>query len=420
MTAEPRPDDQDRGLPALLPERSCRVDRLRLFRFRNYADETVELGPGLNVLSGSNAQGKTNLLEAVATLALSRSPRAATLGELVSWGEPLCRVEGRVQRPEGPTVIDVRIGRGGGGRERGTRTVTVDGSALPARRLLGICPVVLFWPDDLQLVKGGPEGRRRLLDMVLSQIDPHAADALLRYRRALEQRNALLRQLRAGASSGGELPQFTAELVRHGGEVRAHRARLVGDLQPLAAAALHELSDGGENLGLRYATDRDDEGGVLDDGAGGGTAAENPLDAVAASEVLAATLRRRGAEELARGVTVAGPHRDDVEILLGGRPARGTASQGQQRSAVLACKLAEVRHLAGVAGVAPVLLLDDVLSELDADRRSRLLAGLGAGRGSQALLTTTEAQTPELAGLGDLRHFRVSAGRIESEPQERS
>jgi DNA replication and repair protein RecF len=394
--------------PAAAP--ACRVDRLRMFRFRNYLDETVDLGAGLNVVCGQNAQGKTNLLEAVATLALSRSPRASTLGELVTWGESVGRVEAAIQRGAIPARLDMRITRRG---DSSVRTTLVDGTERPARALLGLCPVVLFWPDDLQLVKGAPEGRRRLLDVVLSQLDPVAADDLLRYRRALEQRNALLRQVRQGAATAAALPQFTDELVRHGGAVRVHRARLTAQLSPLAAAALRELSGGDEELRLEYVTDggaADDElPGVAEDGP---STYESLFDPAAAAAELAETLRERAAEELARGLTVAGPHRDDVAFHLDGRPARSSASQGQQRSAVLACKLAEVRHVAGVAGVTPVLLLDDVLSELDAGRRERLMAGLGAGRGVQALLTTTEATPPELSALGELRQFRVAGGRI--------
>ena len=394
--------------PSVATRPACRVERLRLFRFRNYADETVELGPGLNVLSGVNAQGKTNLLEAVATLALTRSPRAATLGELVAWGEPVCRVEARIRRPQGPADLDMRITRGGAADgDASVRTTRIDGRDRPARALLGVCPVVLFWPDDLQLVKGPPEGRRRLLDVVLSQLDPVAADDLLRFRRILEQRNALLRQIRQGSASAAALPQFTRGFAEIGGAVRAHRARLVERLSPLAAAALQDLSGGGEELRLEYAaTDGADAGGGPD---GGGEAA---LDPTAAAAALLAAVEARRAEELARGVSVAGPHRDDVSFLLGGRPARSTASQGQQRSAVLACKLAEVRHVATTAGMTPVLLLDDVLSELDAERRQRLLAGLGSVPVGQAVLTTTEDAPPELAALGALRQFRVAGGRV--------
>lgn len=381
--------------------RACRVERLRLYRFRNYLDETVELGPGLTVVTGSNAQGKTTLLEAIATLALTRSPRAGSAAELIRWGEPACQVQARIRRPDGPVALDMRVERGDG--DRAVRTTHVDGKARPARALLGVCPVVLFWPEDLMLVKGGPEGRRRLLDVVLSQLDARVAAELVRYRRVLEQRNALLRQARLGTGSLAALPAFTQELARAGGFIQVARARLCAALAALAEPALAELSGGGEELGLRY----------LAEGVDGG---DPGLDATAAAAALSAALGARAAEEAARGVTVVGPHRDDVEVVLGGRPARTTASQGQQRSIVLALKLAEVRHVGAVAGMAPVLLLDDVLSELDGRRRERLLAGLGAtSAAAQALLTTAEDSALDLAGLGAARRLVVEGGRVRDE-----
>ena len=383
----------------MTPAPACRITRLRLFRFRNYTEQVVELGPGLNVVSGPNAQGKTNLLEAVATLALTRSPRAGSAVELISWGEPECRVEATVERPDGPTRLDMRIRRGGGRDGEGAlRTTLVDGRERPARALLGTCPVVLFWPEDLMLVKGGPETRRRLLDVLLSQLDQRAAADLVRYRRVLEQRNALLRQVRAGAATPAALDGFTAELVRTGAAIRVARHRLTGELRGLAAEAHAELSRGSERLDLSYL------GGDAGDAGSG--------DVTTAAAALAAELSARRAEELGRGVTVAGPHRDDLELLLDGRPARTSASQGQQRTVVLACKLAEVRHLAIAAGMAPVLLLDDVLSELDADRRRLLLAGLGAGTASQALLTTSETAPLDLDGEALVRHFSVRSGAV--------
>jgi DNA replication and repair protein RecF len=377
------------------PAAACRVDRLRLFRFRNYAEETVALGPGLNVVVGQNAQGKTNLLEAVATVALTRSPRAGAAAEVIGWGADACRVTATVQRPEGAVELDLKLSRGDG--ERVVRSVAVDGKATPARALLGRCPVVLFWPEDLQLVKGGPEGRRRLLDIVLSQIDARAADDLVRYRRVIEQRNAMLRMVREGSVAHDAVDGFTQQLVELGGRIRVARARLVQQLEPLATEALAELTDGREALGLTYVGD-----------------ALDTSDAGAATAALHALLRERRAEEIARAVTVAGPHRDDVEILLDSRPARSTASQGQQRSIVLACKLAEVRHVATAAGAAPVLLLDDVLSELDAQRRLRLLAALGAGTASQALLTTSETAALSLPPDADVRRFTVHAGHVDA------
>lgn len=381
---------------------ACRVERLRLFRFRNYAEESVELGPGLNVVVGRNAQGKTNLLEAVATVALTRSPRAGVAAEVIGWGEPACRVSARVARPEAAHDVELTLRRGEG--ERVARSLTVDGKERAARSVLGLCPVVLFWPEDLQLVKGGPEGRRRLLDIVLSQTDPRCAEDLVRYRRIMEQRNASLRLVRDRMGSIEAVEAFTRELVECAGRIRVARAALVRSLEPLAVAALRELTDGREELGLAYAGEGVDP---------------SASDALREAAALNALLAERRAEEIARGVTVAGPHRDDMEMLLDGRPARSAASQGQQRSMVLACKLAEVRHVAGVAGVAPVLLLDDVLSELDAGRRVRLLAALGAGSTAQALLTTSETAALDLPDGADVRRFTVHAGHVAADPELR-
>lgn len=382
--------------------RACRVERLRLRHFRNYEDETVELGPGLTVLTGRNAQGKTSLLEAVATLALTRSPRAASALELVRWGDTGCLVQARIERPDGPVALDMRVERVAGSVDRVVRRTLVDGDERPARELLGVCPVVLFWPEDLQLVKGGPDARRRLLDIVLGQTDRRVAAELIRYRRVLEQRNALLKQVRQGAAPAGSLQGFTHELVRCGGYIQVARLRLCTQLGALAATALGELSARGEELTMAYVAEGIEQ--VTD-------------DTEHAAAALAAVLASRRGEELARGVTVAGPHRDDVTILMNSRPARSAASQGQQRSAVLAIKLAEVRYVGSAAGMSPVLLLDDVLSELDAGRRSRLLELLGAtDRHGQALLTTTEDAAVDIATLGAARRLVVEAGRVREEP----
>jgi DNA replication and repair protein RecF len=373
-------------------EGACSLGQLRIFAFRNYAEQSVEFGRGINVIGGRNAQGKTNLLEAVATLLLSRSPRAASSADVVAWGSDEALLEAQVFRPAADRSLAVRFRRDTA-TGRVTRTATVDGSPRPARDLLGLCPVVLFWPEDLQLVKAGPDGRRRLLDVVLSQLDPRAAADLVRYRHVLEQRNALLRQIRAGTAGRSALDSFSRELVTSGARIQVARAELVRALIPHGREALAQIG-GGEELGLRYLPD----GGMDPD-----------RDRVDAEAALAATLARRRDEEVARGATLAGPHRDDLELLIGGRPARSAASQGQQRSIVLALKLAEVRHIASRAGVMPVLLLDDVLSELDPGRRRDLIAGL-ATAGLQTLITSSEP-------LGDAlppgtRRFAVTAGHV--------
>jgi DNA replication and repair protein RecF len=373
-------------------EGACCLERLRIFAFRNYAEQAVDFGRGINVIGGRNAQGKTNLLEAVATLLLSRSPRASSSADVVAWGSDEALLEARVSRPAADRTLAVRFRRDAvSGRV--TRTATVDGNPRPARDLLGLCPVVLFWPEDLQLVKAGPDGRRRLLDMVLSQLDPRAAADLLRYRHVLEQRNTLLRQVRAGTAGFSSLDSFTHELVGSGARIQLARADLVRALTPHGRDALAQIG-GGEELGLRYLPD----GGMDPDG-----------DATTAEAALAATLARRREEEVVRGATLAGPHRDDLELLIGGRPARSAASQGQQRSIVLALKLAEVRHIADRAGVMPVLLLDDVLSELDPGRRRDLLTGL-ASAGLQTLITSSEP-LPDVLPAGT-RRLEVTAGTV--------
>ena len=199
--------------------RACTVQRLRLFCFRNYDDATIRFGPRLNVISGRNAQGKTNLLEAMATLALTRSPRTSTTGDLLRWGSDRALAEAAVARPTHECVLSLRLEREHAD-SRVSRSTAVDGKPRPSRDILGLCPVVLFWPDDLLLVKGGPEGRRRLLDVILAQLDAETGWHLTRYRRVLEQRNALLHQLRSGAGGDRvELHGFTRELAHHGAHV---------------------------------------------------------------------------------------------------------------------------------------------------------------------------------------------------------
>lgn len=372
----------------------CAIVRLRVHCFRNYPEATVRLGPGLNVIHGQNAQGKTNLLEAIATLALTRSPRTTSSGDLLLWNEDAALVEADVARPPADVTLSLRFQRDPS-TGRVSRVTAVDGKPRPARAILGVCPVVLFWPEDLALVRGGPDGRRRFLDVILAQTDPQSVAHMSRYRRVLEQRNVLLHQLRLGGGARDSLNSFTSELAHHGAWLGVARSRLVVSLAPLAELSLHDLSGERERISLRYAPVH---------------VASMPDSVETAEQLLLDTLRDRAAEEIARGVTLAGPHRDDVAFDLDGRAARGTASQGQQRSIVLACKLAEVRYLQDTAGVAPVILLDDVLSELDPERRGRLLALLAEGR-HQVLVTTTEPLT-EVAGFADVLHFTVRSGVV--------
>jgi DNA replication and repair protein RecF len=379
-----------------------RLSRLRLFNFRNYVDLELELDPGLNVFVGENAQGKTNLLEAVATLLLTRSPRAANMAELLRWGAEEAAVDAELTRGSLSEALalrlrlrDAAVDVDPGERVRVSRSTSRDGHPISPRELLGRWPVVLFWPDDLQLVKAGPEARRRLLDVLVAQLDRSAADELLRYRRTLEQRNALLRRLQAGdGTAAGELHPFDDALVHHGASVQLARARLVRELAPLAAAALAEITDSSDTLELRYAPHS-------------GEPSEEREVVVSA---LAAALRRAQREEVARGTTVVGPHRDDLDFVLNGRSARVIGSQGQQRSSVLATKIAEVRLVRERSGRMPLLLLDDVLSELDPARRERLLSALSVPEDVPQTLVTSADEN--VVGAHRARRFVVRSGSV--------
>ena len=380
------------------------LTHLRLYNFRNYAELNLPLGPGLNVFVGENAQGKTNLLEAVATLLLTRSPRTSTPAELLRWGAEETAVDAVLGRGPLSETLALRLRRtsdadltGAAGRDaspRISRTTTRDGHPIAARDLIGRWPVVLFWPDDLQLVKAGPEARRRLLDILVSQLDRAAADELIRYRRVLEQRNSLLRRLHDGGGPLDQLRPFDDALLRHGAAIQVARTALVGALAPLAAEAMAEISEAADSLELRYAP----QSGV----------ASGDRDQVLAA--LSSALARARGEELARGTSAVGPHRDDLEFVLNGRPARSAASQGQQRSAVLATKIAEVRLVGARAERMPILLLDDVLSELDPARREHLLSALSArGEAPQTMVTCSDDYP---FGAHPSRHFLVRQGTV--------
>ncbi len=378
------------------------IARLRLFAFRSHRDVRLELGPGLTVIHGLNGQGKTNLLEGIAVLALTRSPLADSLSECVAWGAPAMRLTSEVQRRDRQVAVDIRCDREGEGQGRLRRQYRLDGQARAARALLGALRVVCFWPDDLGLIKGAASGRRRLLDVALSQGAPAYAEAAVRYRRALEQRNAALRAAGPGGLRSAVQAWDTA-LITHGSVLIADRAAFVAALAPLAALALAEVGEPAP-LALAY---RPRLSAGLDPGP------PAPAGPAEAAEWLAEAIRLAWPVERARGQTLVGPHRDEVEVTLGGRSARAFASQGQQRSIVLALKIAEVRLHRLALGEDPVLLLDDVLSELDPGRQAALLGVLAAeGPRLQTLLTAAGDGPP---GAADAAHLHLTEGRVEPE-----
>ncbi len=355
--------------------------RLQLRNHRNYAHLDLAPGPGVNVFIGANGQGKTNLLEAVAMLALSASPRARREVELVGPVATASRIEAEVE--SGGVKVELAISLQVDG-ERARRVIEVDGARRRAFDLPGRFRVTLFWPDDLGLVKAGPELRRRFLNQMLVQIQPGYARALAGLRRVLEQRNSLLKRMAAGEENPGVLEAWNEELIRIGGEITSARSEAVRQLQPEAARCHSEIA-AGERLEIRYQGPPEDMA----------TAVHNSLS-----------------EDLRRGSTSVGPHRDDVRVLLDGQEARAYASQGQQRTAVVSLKLAEAALVTRRTGERPVLLLDDVLSELDGERRAALLRQVGSE--GQVIITSVEAGPfpPEL--ISGAMVWSVTQGRIQA------
>ncbi|MGI8564627.1 MAG: DNA replication/repair protein RecF [Candidatus Dormibacter sp.] len=355
------------------------LKHLELRNYRNYARMELDPGPGLNLFLGANGQGKTNLLEAVALLALSASPRAGRDAELIGELASEARVQAQVE--SGGRLLEIRIDFVLEGN-RTRRRIQVDGQPRRALDLPGIFRVTLFWPDDLDLIKAGPEHRRRLLNQLLVQVRPGYARTLARYARTLEQRNRLLKQIALGEQPEEALDVWDLQLVALGEELRTARAEAVASLAPLASAA-HSAISGGELLEISYA----------------GT-----------EQGLAQALAVARREDLRRGVSTVGPHRDDVLVVLEGREARAYASQGQQRSAVVSVKLAEAQVIAELTGEAPVLLLDDVLSELDAERRRELLRRLLEP--GQVIVTSVEAEPFPPAMVALARVLCIDRGRL--------
>jgi DNA replication and repair protein RecF len=358
------------------------VTRLRLRDFRTYASADVAVGEGMTVVHGRNGAGKTNLLEALYFGCTGRSCRTSNEREVVRFNAATTRVEVGGRDRDGEHELSVGFTPGEAKRMR------ADGVAV--ERLLDVAarPLVsVFLPDRLELVKGPPALRRSHLDQVVAALWPARRATRRAYRQALAQRNALLARVRAGHSSRAALATWDAELARHGIALRDDRARAVDLLSERFVAQALELGLAGAGE-LRY----------------------RPRSKAADAAGLAAELAERVDADLDRGFTGHGPHRDDVALLRDARELRVYGSQGEQRLALLALLLAEREALADERGVRPLLLLDDVMSELDADRRTLLVERLAAG--GQSVVTTTDLTHVPGADGPDVARLAVADGAV--------
>ena len=382
---------------------------MELTNFRNYEGLQLDLPPGMVLLYGGNGQGKTNILEAIYLLAVVKSPRASSDRDLVRR-EALERGEHSqvfavVQRDGVPLRVIIGLQRAavadapapagateplGGAIQKQVR---VNGAPRRVSDLVGEVNAVLFTAQDMGIVLGPPSSRRRYVDILISQVDNRYLRLLQKYQQVMSQRNQLLKAVRDGRSQPGELEFWDGELVGSGAYIMQRRAGTVSAVAALAAPLHEELSGGGEELRIVYSPSV------------GGDADERDL-----GDAMREALKRSRPREIAQGFTVVGPHRDDLLMLLDGLDVGSTASRGQCRTLVLALKLAEASFLRDERGQEPVLLLDDILSELDAKRRARVLDR--AGLYQQCLLTAATLESVDRLHVDRMSKFSVADGKV--------
>lgn len=376
------------------------VEHLSLVDFRNYAVAEVALGPGPNVFVGRNGQGKTNLAEAIAFFATLGSHRVSNDAPMVRHGADAAIVRARLAHGERHVLLEAQVNRQGSNKAR------VNGAAVKPAELPRYAQVVLFAPEDLQIVRGDPGSRRRFADQLLVQRSPRMAGVLGDYDRVLKQRTTLLKSARARGVRGDALATLDVwddKLVALGSEVIRARLALADDLRHPLAEAYTAIA------GADHQPEADWSLSI------GGVDPEEETDAVpadAADDIEAAfrqALAARRTAELERGLTLVGPHRDDLALRVRGLPVKGYASHGESWSVALALRLASAELLRAESRLGdPVLILDDVFAELDADRRTRL-AGLAAGYEQVVVTAAVDADIPDELRA---RLVRVEAGRI--------
>jgi DNA replication and repair protein RecF len=395
------------------------LEQLSLTDFRSYAQVDLSLEPGVTVLVGSNGIGKTNLMEAVGYLATLSSHRVSSDGPLLRFDTERALIRARLVRGEQSTVLELEINAGRANRARINRS-----NPVRARDILGICQTVLFAPEDLALVKGDPSSRRRFLDELLVSLIPRHAATRSDYDRVLKQRNALLKSSRTGKFTAGHeatLDVWDQHMARAGAELLHARLELVERLRPHLKSAYAQLTDGTKEAGAVYRSTL--QGAVEDDGAAVAAPDGAPVEELRGLSVAELTERYIQAfaasrrKELERGMSLVGPHRDELELVLGHAPAKGYASHGETWSMCLSLRLASYYVMlddARTGGSAPILILDDVFAELDVQRR-RKLAAIVSGAEQVLVTAAVEDDIPaELAG----RRVKVIPGGID-EPEDR-
>lgn len=358
------------------------VESIELLNYRNYHQLHIDFHQGTNVFYGDNAQGKTNILESVYVCSTTKSHRGSKDRELIQFGEEESHIKMVVKKDGIPCRIDMHL------KKNKAKGVAVNGIPIKkASELFGIVNVIFFSPEDLNLIKSGPAERRRFLDLELCQINRLYVHSLLQYNKVVAQRNRLLKELEFSPSLGETLSVWDQQLVRYGKELIRYRFEFLEELNPVIREIHFHLSGKKEELSVLY------EPNVT-------------------AEEFEETLNRSRPQELRQKMTLTGPHRDDLSFMVNGTDIRKYGSQGQQRTAALSLKLAEIELVKKIIRDEPVLLLDDVLSELDGKRQEHLLSEIS---NIQTLITCTGLDEFVESRFQMDRVFRVEEGTVECE-----
>lgn len=358
------------------------ITEITVQNFRNLETSTINLNKGLNIFSGKNAQGKTNLLESIYVCAIGKSPRINKLKDCITWGKNFSKIKINLKKNNRDIIIDFRI------FDNGKKAILINGSPIKSlSQLLGELNVVYFFPDDLKLIKEAPTDRRKFIDISLSQVSKVYFNNLMKYNQVLAQRNKLLKNSKSLEEVQKTISIWDTQLSTYASNVILSRIRFLNKLSPLVEDSHLELSENKERLKIEYQ-------GIL-----GETVQE-------IREKLLSAYQQSLEKDFYLGYTSIGPHKDDIKIMLNGIDVRNFGSQGQQRTASLALKFGEIELLKKEFNEEPVLLLDDVLSELDEKRREKLIE---KSTKLQCIITCTEFK--ELADAATI--FQIINGKVE-------
>lgn len=372
------------------------LQKIELTNYRNYKKASAEFSPGINVFIGENAQGKTNLMESIYVLAMARSHRTANDRELISWSEDFAKVTGRVEKRSSTFPLEIVVSKKG----KKAKLNHLEQKKLSA--YIGHLNIILFAPEDLSIVKGSPSVRRKFLDMEMGQMSAVYLHHLVQYQKILKQRNHYLKQLAQNKGRGDllYLDVLTEQLAAEGAQVLKDRFRFTKRLQEWARPIHAEISRNQEELEIVYSCS---------------VPVESKEDVEQLYQDMMDQYAKNRPRELEQGTTVSGPHRDDLRFYVNKKNVQTYGSQGQQRTTALSVKLAEIDLMKDMTGEYPVLLLDDVLSELDDERQTHLLKAIQDK--VQTFLTTTSLDGVKRNLIDHPRVFRITSGEIEMESE---